>query len=122
MNTGSEVAVQLAVDLTVTSAGLRGPSAEHRSCRRRCRQITGISRILRRVSDRCRDHTAIILPARRQLVHWSIMGCVRSGGVVVRALDLRFRWSRVRLPVSRFQAKTLGKLFTHTRASVAKQF
>ena len=39
--------------------------------------------------------------------------CVR-GLVVVRALDLRLRRSRVRLPASRFQVTTLGKLFTHT--------
>ena len=41
---------------------------------------------------------------------------------MVRALDLGLRRSRVRLPASRFQVTTLGKLFTHTRASVAKQY
>jgi len=35
------------------------------------------------------------------------------GGVVVRALDLRLRRSRVRFAASRFQVTTLGKLFTH---------
>jgi len=38
-----------------------------------------------------------------------------SDGVVVRALDLRLRGSQVRLPASRFQVTTLGKLFTHMR-------
>jgi len=47
---------------------------------------------------------------------------VWSGGVVVRALDLRLRRSCVRLSALRFQVTTLGKLFTHTRASVAKQY
>ena len=36
-------------------------------------------------------------------------------GMVVRALDLRLRRSWVRLPASRFQVTTLGKLFTHMR-------
>jgi len=35
------------------------------------------------------------------------------GGVVVAALDLRLKRSRVRISASRFQATTLGKLFTH---------
>jgi len=35
------------------------------------------------------------------------------GGVVVKALDLRHRRSRVRLPALHFQVTTLGKLFTH---------
>ena len=35
-----------------------------------------------------------------------------SGGIVVRAMDLRLRRSRVRLLASRFQLTTLGKLFT----------
>ena len=38
---------------------------------------------------------------------------VRPGGVIVRAVDLRFRRSRVRLRALRFQVTTLGKLFTH---------
>jgi len=35
---------------------------------------------------------------------------------------MRLRRSRVRLPASRFQLPTLGKLVTHTRASVTKQY
>ena len=38
---------------------------------------------------------------------------VAYSGVVVTALDLRLRMSRVRLPALRFQVTTLGKLFTH---------
>jgi len=34
----------------------------------------------------------------------------------------RLATPKVRLPASRFQITTLGKLFTHTRASVAKQY
>ena len=37
---------------------------------------------------------------------------VWPGGVMVMALDLRHRRSRVRLPALRFQVTTLGKLFT----------
>jgi len=40
-------------------------------------------------------------------------------GVMVRALDLRLRRSRVRLPVSRFQLTTLGKLFAHTHVHMS---
>jgi len=35
---------------------------------------------------------------------------------------MRLRRSRVRLPVSRFQLSTLGKLVTHIRTSVTKQY
>jgi len=44
------------------------------------------------------------------------------GGVVVRAFDLRLRRSWVRFPALRFHVTTLGKLFTHTRTCVVKQF
>ena len=46
---------------------------------------------------------------------------VSPGCLVVRALKLRLRKSRVQVPALRFQVTTLGKLFTHTRASVTKQ-
>ena len=45
--------------------------------------------------------------------------CGLPAAVMVRALDLRLRRSRVRLPVSRFQLTTLGKLFTHTHVHMS---
>jgi len=47
-------------------------------------------------------------------MYTSCAGLVWPGGVVVKALDLRLRRSRDRLPTSRFQVTTLGQLFTHT--------
>ena len=46
-------------------------------------------------------------------------------GIMVKVLDLRLQRSRVRFPVvplSGNKLTTLGKLFTHTYASVAKQY
>ena len=42
---------------------------------------------------------------------------VWSCDVMVRALDVQLRRSRVRLPALRFQVTTLGKLFTHVLLS-----
>jgi len=53
---------------------------------------------------------ALIRGCRR---NYGLSSKVRPGGVIVRAVDLRFRRSRVRLRALRFQVTTLGKLFTH---------
>ena len=44
------------------------------------------------------------------------------GGVMARALDLRLKRSPFESRPFRFQVTTLGKLFTHTCASVTKQY
>ena len=46
---------------------------------------------------------------------------VRPGGAMVRALDFKFKGRRFDSRPFRFHITTLGKLFTHTPASVTKQ-
>ena len=69
-------------------------------------------------------HTVILLYERKLYTSTTYWHCPHRTwpiDAVVRALDLRPRRSWVRLLASCFQVTTLGKLFTHTCASVTKQ-